>query len=231
MKEVALLVCDQPNKEYLDDFGDYSDMFSASFPSIEFTTFNLFKNEFPLDVKKFKAFFMTGSRYSVYDDYPWISKGKQLIREIYIEKLKFIGVCFGHQMLAEALGGKVSKAETGWNVGIKEFNITKKKKWMLPNVSSFHVQMMCQDQITQLPSGAETLASAPDCPYGMITVDDHMFSLQGHPEFPINYGISLLNSRVERIGKEKSMQALKTYNSEVDLELINKYILNFLEAT
>lgn len=225
---VGLLICDEPAERYLKEVGDYLTMFSAAFPGQEFVKYEIFKDQFPSDVRDETAYMMTGSRYSVYDNIPWIGKGKALIRDIYQHNLKFVGVCFGHQMMAEALGGKVEKARQGWNVGVKTFEIVQTKPWISPVHGRFSIQMMCQDQVVMLPSIAENLAGSSECPYGLMAVGSQMLSVQGHPEFPEEYSMELIRLRRGKIGEKEAENAVATFDQKCDLELIRTYVMNFL---
>ncbi len=112
--KVGLLLCDHVRPEYQATYGDYPGMFQAAWPHFEFEVFALCDGQFPPSVRECEAYLATGSRYSVYEPIDWIDQAKSLVKEIAAAELPYLGVCFGHQLLAEALGGKVRKAESGW---------------------------------------------------------------------------------------------------------------------
>ena len=71
-------------------------------------------------VPKFDGFIITGSAFGVYDKCPWITKLLKIIKKIADTEIPLVGICFGHQAIAEALGGKVKKSDKGWGIGVSE---------------------------------------------------------------------------------------------------------------
>ena len=129
---IGLLICDKVRPEYLKEFGDYPEMFQALFPSYEFVNFYVYEGNFPKRVTDCEVYMATGSAHSVYEDLDWIKQTKAFIKKIYKSDRYFIGFCFGHQLMAEALGGKVAKAPVGWCVGMHKFQVYHIKHWMRP---------------------------------------------------------------------------------------------------
>lgn len=225
---VGLLICDHVDDVYQPKFGDYPSMFRNLFPEFEFTEYDVVNGEFPEDLDAHKVYMASGSRFSAYEDLPWIDKLKELIQELHKSKKCFIGYCFGHQILAEALGGKVEKSEDGWCVGILDFTPTSKESWMRPDTEKLNLLMMCQDQVVELPENAKLLAGSPQCPVGMFAIDNRMLGIQAHPEFEEEYDRLLINNRVDRIGADMVSEGLRSFNQEVDQELIYDWIINFI---
>ena len=149
--KVGLLVCDVVRPEYQNEFGSYPEMFQTLFPEYEFICYQVRNGEFPKNVMDCEVYMATGSSHSVYEDHEWIQQTKDFIRAIYEANRYFIGFCFGHQLMAEALGGKVEKAAVGWCVGIHEFEVAHVKHWMRPAKTKVNFLMMCQDQVVELP--------------------------------------------------------------------------------
>ncbi|CAG4990807.1 hypothetical protein DYBT9275_00617 [Dyadobacter sp. CECT 9275] len=205
--KIGLLECDHVREEFLDIAGDYRQMFPALFlqvaPHWQFRFYDVCNGDFPASVNDCDVYICTGSRFSVYDDEPWIQELKQLVRQISLAGKIYIGICFGHQMLGEALGGKVNKSEKGWCVGVHTFEVLKMESWMLPFRNSFNLLMMCQDQVLTLPENSQLLAQSQDCPHAMFRVGERMLGIQAHPEFPKDYDKALMELRVERIGQTK----------------------------
>ncbi|MBX2872626.1 MAG: gamma-glutamyl-gamma-aminobutyrate hydrolase family protein, partial [Saprospiraceae bacterium] len=198
--KVGLLLCDHVRTAYLDEFGDYPPMFAAAWPSFDFEVFAVCDGEFPASIRDCNAYLASGSRYSVYEKKDWIAELKTFVQEVAAKELPYLGVCFGHQLLAEALGGAVKKVESGWCVGTHSFEMKEQEDWMNPYQSSLNLLMMCQDQVQVLPSDSKVLASAPTCPVGMFQVGDRMLGVQAHPEFSKAYDQVLMETRVERMG-------------------------------
>lgn len=207
MTKVGLLECDHVREELLPIAGDYREMFPALFsqvaPEWEFTFYDVCNGHFPASADECEVYVCTGSKFSVYDDEPWIARLKEFVKEIHDSGKKYIGVCFGHQMLAEALGGTVQKSAVGWCVGVHNFQVLSHEEWMVPSRQSFNLLMMCQDQVMELPPDSKLLAETQDCPIGMFRVGENMVGIQAHPEFPRPYEKALMEIRTDRIGQAK----------------------------
>ena len=107
--------------------GDYPDMFRRLFaghPEVEIVVYDVIGGDMPADPGECDAWITTGSRHSVNDDEPWIRQLEQFVRDVAQADVPFVGVCFGHQLIAKALGGTVVKSDRGWGVGAKEVEVT-----------------------------------------------------------------------------------------------------------
>lgn len=228
-----MLECDHVRDELRYVAGDYRDMFPALFTQVtatwEFVFYDVCNGDFPASVDECEVYICTGSKNSVYDDEPWIHQLKQFVREINTSAKKFIGICFGHQLLGEALGGKVDKSPNGWCVGVHSFELLKQETWMNPAQHQFNLLMMCQDQVLQLPAGSVLLAKTPLCPHAMFRIGSNMLGIQAHPEFPKAYNQALMEMRVERIGSEKVKNGVKSLEKNTDALLIADWIVQFAE--
>lgn len=227
--KVGLLVCDQVRTEYRTEFGSYPEMFQALFPDYEFEIYRVHKGEFP-DVMDCEVYMATGSSHSVNEDIEWIHQTKAFIRKLYEANRYFIGFCFGHQLLAEALGGKVEKADIGWCVGVHEFEVLHIKHWMRPAKTQVNFLMMCQDQVVQLPPNTIRLAGNNDCPNAIIQIGERILSIQGHPEFTRNYNQTLMEGRVKRMGVEKVTAGIASLTKPIDIDLFRAWVARFLEG-
>jgi GMP synthase-like glutamine amidotransferase len=141
------------------------------------------QDEFPAAPDECDAYVITGSPRGAYDSDPWISDLMQFIRDGVQAGKKFIGICFGHQVLAQALGGHVEKSEKGWGLGLKTLEISQAKPWMNGQQGQMALYFAHQDQVKRLPPDAELLGGSEFCPVGLYTIQDQIFGIQGHPEF------------------------------------------------
>ncbi|MBI2687054.1 MAG: amidotransferase [Acidobacteria bacterium] len=224
--KLGLLQCDHTMESVRGIAGDYDEMFARWFPA-EWIVYDLQRGERPVDLRECDAYVTTGSKASVYEDEPWIQSFAELVREIRTADLPFLGVCFGHQMLGHALGGRVAKSPNGWGIGVHTFAITAPEPWMDPPAKSVNVLMSCQDQVQELPPGAAVLGGNAHCPIGVFRVGK-MLGIQGHPEFTPAYAEALLHLRRERIGAEKVDAALATLGKPLDAQLIRGWVENFI---
>lgn len=231
--KIGLLECDHVREELIGIAGDYRQMFPLLFlkvaPDWEFTFYDVCNGEFPESVGACDAYICTGSKSSVYDDDEWIARLKSFVQEIHSSGQVFVGVCFGHQVLGEALGGKVRKSDAGWCVGVHRFEIIKTEDWMDPESPSFNLLMMCQDQVLQLPLGSTLLAQADNCPHAMFKVGGNMLGIQAHPEFSKEYDKALMELRVERIGQEKVDAGIESLEQPLNDVEVAGWIRNFIE--
>ena len=226
--KTALLICDHINKAFKAYASNYPDMFGDLLPELEMEPFFVVDGEFPASVKEFDAYIVTGSKFSVYEDVDWIIRLKTWVQEIQAHQKKFVGVCFGHQMLGEALGGKVEKSPQGWCVGVHTFELKVQEPWMEPAADSVNLLMMCQDQVVKLPPGGKILASSPKCQVAMFKVGNHMLGIQAHPEFSKAYDQALMETRVERMGIETVREGIESLQKPVHKDLVSTWIMNFL---
>lgn len=157
--------------------GDYDAMFARLLDGHGFTfrTWNVVDMEFPDSPEDADGWLITGSRHGAYEALAFIPPLEDLIRSIDTARKPLIGVCFGHQIIAQALGGKVEKFTGGWSVGRTDYTTTEGGSLAL---NAWH-----QDQVTTLPEAAKVLASSPFCDHAILSYGAHIWTVQAHPEF------------------------------------------------
>ncbi|MBO0857969.1 MAG: amidotransferase [Chloracidobacterium sp.] len=231
---VGLLECDHVHERFRHIAGDYRDMFAALLashaPQNTLRFFDVCNGEFPPSLDACDAYLATGSRFSAYDEVDWIHALKDFLRRIHGAKKPFVGVCFGHQIIAEALGGKVSRAETGWGVGVHGVEVIRVEQWMRPEQPCCALQYMHQDQVERPPEGGVVIGRSDHCPVAMFRVGDSTLGIQAHPEFPKAYSEALLLDRLERIGEECVKAALASLDQPADEPVVASWIVEFLEG-
>ncbi len=226
--KTGLLICDHVLDRFRPIAGGYEDMFPALFTGLELEPFYVCDGHFPASAEACDAYLCTGSKYSVYDDVDWIHRLKDFVREVHREGRPFLGVCFGHQMMAEALGGKVERAEVGWCIGAHCFEVVRQEDWMTPFAPSFNLLMLCQDQVVRLPPDSTVLAQTADCPVGIFRVGETMLGIQAHPEFVADYNRALMEDRAGRMGREKVKQGLASLALPLHRQLLADWMTGFL---
>ena len=226
--KAGLFVCDHVKQEYKDEFGDYPDMIASLFPEMEWMLYDVCNGHFPENFDECDVYMATGSSHSVYEELDWIVQLKKVIVQLYEQQKCFVGFCFGHQLIGEALGGKVGKSPNGWCVGIHNFDVVDSREWMIPTMEDFNVLMMCQDQILELPKDTTVIASNRLCPTAMISIGNHFLGIQGHPEFSKAYNQVLMEARVDRMGQELVNIGIESLESGVNQQVIRDWVLKFI---
>jgi GMP synthase-like glutamine amidotransferase len=225
LMRLGLLVCDHVRPEFLHISGDYPDMFRRLFaghPEVEIVVYDVIGGEMPAGPGECDAWITTGSRHSVNDEEQWIRHLEQFVREVAKERIPFVGVCFGHQLIAKALGGTVVKSDRGWGVGAKKVEV----KDSIGLGTSYRILNSHQDQIDSLPPGAEILGWNEHCPVSMIGVGENMVGIQGHPEFDPAYSEALMESRRGTLIPEATVDdGLASLDGSTDGDLLVDWIL------
>jgi len=230
---IGLLQCDHVADDLLENHVDYQDMFTNLIleqdESIEISIYDLTINQFPVELSACDGYIFTGSRYSAYEDLPWINQAKSLVVNLHTSNIPTIGICFGHQLIAEALGGRVMKAEDkGWGVGVQHWKVANQHDWMGDRpLSNLALLASHQDQVIKTPEDSQVIASSDFCPIAGFQLGS-MLTFQGHPEFSSQYNNDLISKRVERIGKETVEAAKKTLNENIDSDTVGAWMVEFI---
>ena len=232
--KLGLLLCDHVRPGFRVVAGDYLEFFARFFvdrPEIELVTFDLLAGEFPLDLDECDAWITTGSRHSVYEDVPWVVTLADLVRRLDREGRKFVGICFGAQMIGHALGGEVARAPAGWQVGIKETRVGSLQPWMVPSADTFRILHMNGDQILTPPERLRVLGSSDGVPVSVIAVGDHFVGFQGHPEFEPAYSAVLMEARRGVLIPEDVVDSgLSSLALPADTRLLCDWITRFISG-
>lgn len=209
----------------------FIDMFEAIGAPLSIRTYQATEGEFPSALSECDAYLITGSPCSVYDTYTWIPEIHRFIRNAYASRVPMVGICFGHQLLAETLGGKVRLADSGWTLGLHDVEVTAPKRWMNGRASVHPLYFINQDQVVELPPNAEVIASSASCKNAMFTEDGRLLSLQAHPEQPLGSmrvftQILLDEYHVERDLANAALETMKV--GEPHAPLVAGWIVDFL---
>ncbi len=211
-------------------------MFASGFQALgddsafSFVTYPAHEGVLPDTPEECDAYLITGSRHSVLDaDKLWINQLQNFIVRVNKAMIKTIGICFGHQIMAVALGGKVERADCGWQIGVHRTNILKQQPFMRPFESPFHVAMLCEDQVVCVDESATVLAETAQCEFAMLQYNHHMLGMQGHPEFNQAFAKASLNVRQEDFPRKRFDIGMESFSQQaLDAELLFQWFANFL---
>ncbi|KJZ20563.1 type 1 glutamine amidotransferase [Loktanella sp. S4079] len=173
---IGILQTGHAPDELRPDVGDFSDLFQTLLSGHGFTfhVFNVVDMDFPASKTACDGWLITGSKHGAYEDHPFIPPLEKLIQEIFAADIPLVGVCFGHQIIAQALGGKVEKFADGWAVGRQIYDL---------NGTEIALNAWHQDQVTTAPESATVVGSNPFCANAALLYDRRAFTIQPHPEF------------------------------------------------
>lgn len=224
---LCVLQTGETPEELRGEFGDYDEMCKRLLgldPS-SIKTYRVLDGELPTDISLYDAFIITGSRFGVYEDHDWIAPLEAKICEIYESKKKLIGICFGHQIIAQALGGKVEKSGKGFGIGAMKYEFGLKSDAL----STITLNALHQDQVIELPADAEVIASSEFCPFAGLKYGEQIITLQAHPEFSKSYMDALIAFRSgTTFSEELAQRAFATLDHETDDKQIANVFTEFL---
>jgi GMP synthase-like glutamine amidotransferase len=211
-------------------FGDYPAMFRRLLgeDAYDYATFAVNEGELPKSPAECDAYLITGSAAGVYDGAPWIEAAKTFLRAAK-GQAALVGVCFGHQLMADAFGGEVIKSPKGWGIGEHEYRILKREPWM-DGVQSFRLPASHQDQVVIPPPGAEVIAGSAFTHVAALAYRDQpAISLQPHPEFEPGYAKALIESRRGTLyALDEADRAIASYAAPDDRARVGGWIKAFL---
>jgi GMP synthase-like glutamine amidotransferase len=191
--KLAILEAGFPPGSLADEFGDYPAMFERLLgPAFEVESFDVQAGQLP-DPQAQAAYLITGSPAGVYDPLPWIAPLMAFIRSA--KDSKMVGVCFGHQVMAEALGGHVEKSDKGWGAGLHRYTVVRSEPW-IDTAGTIAIPASHQDQVVVQPPNTEVVAASDFTPFAALAWTDRpAIGFQFHPEFTPAFAKALIERR------------------------------------
>ena len=235
---IGILETGEVSPELRNIHGSYGEMFqnliSEIYRSSSFKKINIIEGQFPNNQLDADLWVITGSKYGVYDRLSWINPLKKFILSCVGKNVPVFGVCFGHQILAEALGGKVKKFQGGWGLGVHKYEIVKSLHWTQLMGKSFSSYAIHQDQIVTPPEDSINVAKSDFCNFALLAYGNidrpYAISIQSHPEISSQYLSDLIKRRRQEnvFPTNTADLALKTLKYKVDNKIITGSILKAL---
>lgn len=231
MTRIAILETGAPPEALRDDFDDYPARFRALLgDGVPTTRFNVQEGRLPDDPSAFEGVVVTGSAAGVYEDHFWIPQLLDWLRAAR-GRTRILGICFGHQAMAQAFGGRVEKSDKGWGVGLHRYDVLSHEPWMFPKVDNVAIPVSHQDQVVAVSPDARIIAASEFTPYAGLAWGEDAASFQCHPEFQPDYAAALVELRRDRIPDAVADEALESLRRPNDRALMTAWIRAFLLGT
>ena len=230
---IGILLCGNVPAKLIKEFGSYSECLKThyrldSYGSVK--TWNVYQhNEFPKFINECDVYIIGGSPSGVNDNLNWVKDLTTFIQSAFRAKRKLFGICFGHQVINYALGGKVEETKRGWGLGaydvLLQQNIDELTSGQKMKLIAIH-----QDQVISTGTGFEVLAGSEFCPHYMTKYQDRVLTVQGHPEFTAAFFNALLSQRIDIFQQDEIEAATITEAIKIDSLAFNRFVTDFLFA-
>jgi GMP synthase-like glutamine amidotransferase len=226
MTRIAVLETGKPPAQLIGRFGTYPDMYRRMLGLIpDLPRYEVAAGELPERPEDHDAYIVSGSPAGVYETLPWIADLSAFLQQAR-GRVKLVGICFGHQAMAQAFGGRVAKSDKGWGVGLHEYAVAQRQAWM-DEALSIAVPASHQDQVEDQPPGTVVTATSGFAPIAGLAWTEHpSISFQFHPEFSPDFAKCLLETRRDRVPDID--RALATLEQPNDNERVGRWIAGFL---
>ena len=232
--KIAILQTDHiPTHRHHFSGGNYPDMFANLFFKlsiiIDFDIFDVTIGEYPYNYDNYDGFIITGSKATAFDNVDWINHLKTQIKKIFNLNKKIVGICFGHQVLIEALGGKVERSNNGFAVGVKTVEIINQKEWMVPYNKFPSLLFYHQDMAVKLPKGSELIGTSDYCDIQIFCKNNQVLGIQAHPEMLSGHNHALIKEYKDILKNdfEKALESLRIKDNNL---LLGNWIANFFNT-
>ena len=232
MVTIGILECDRPDTPDLitaargSTYGEmYSEMLCSVEPSIDTRVYDAVEAVLPSNPSECDAWIITGSRHDAHGDRPWVVALREFVQSVHDARRRLVGVCFGHQLVAEALGGKAERSGD-WRAG-PEYMEMQSTAWFAGGGVTIHA--MHQDVVSVLPEDARVIATGRTAEVPAFLVGDHILCVQDHPEYSAEYISALVAARRRRLGDDLTDDALGRITSlPTDDAVVARWIVDFL---
>lgn len=237
---IGILQCGLVHEALVDHFGEYDRVFGdwlrTHDPSLSYRGWVVEHGELPDAPAEMDGYIITGSKHGVYEDHAWLPPLKDFIRACADAKIPMIGVCFGHQVIAEALGGKAVKSDKGWGLGRKEYDVVAKPEWMADTPDRIAIHAVHQDQVTVTPPDTTVVARSAFCENAALVYGDteapYAITIQPHPEFTDKFLSDLVTARRGAVFEETIADAaLASTGQDLSRDWAAKWFIDFFRMS
>lgn len=237
--KITVIETGRPPPPIRADWPDYPAMFrrlvSRADTGFDWDTIALAEGAPLPDPARLDGVLITGSPAGVYDREPWMAPLFDFIRWAAAEQTPQVGICFGHQAMAQALGGHATQSPRGWGLGRHVYEICETRDWMGPQAAPgahFALAVSHRDQVVAPPPGARTLAASAFTPFAALDYSQGpAISFQGHPEFSDAYAAALYDiRRANPLSDDEVDKAIATLATPDDNDTLAEWIARFYRA-
>ena len=201
---IGILQCGHTSGRVAARHGDFDAMFHRLLGGRghDFRTWNVVDLDFPGGPADADAWLVTGSKHGAYEDHAFIPPLEELIRAIRDAGVPMVGVCFGHQIVAQALGGRVEKFAGGWGVG--------RTAYAIEGLGTAHITGWHQDQVVEVPPSARVVGRSGHCATAALAYGSRIWTIQPHPEFNADFIDGLIRTRGKGVVPDAQLSAAAT---------------------
>ncbi|WP_373236803.1 type 1 glutamine amidotransferase [Cohaesibacter celericrescens] len=229
--KIGIILCGDVPTNLLEEFGSYSDCLQKALAlnlherPLEWNMYQ--KHQLPDTVDRCDAYIIGGSPFGVNDGLEWIDELAWFVRDAFHARKRLIGICFGHQLINHALGGKVEKSARGWGLGAYDV-FFKQDLGEMKVGQTMALLAIHQDQVIKPAKNFDIVAGSDFCPYYITKYQNQVLTVQGHPEFNYSFFEALLNQRKDSLSEDEIKQALIDNNSQEHRSICNKFLNKFI---
>ncbi|GAB4838400.1 hypothetical protein Ancab_027935 [Ancistrocladus abbreviatus] len=240
-KRFAVLLCAEDSEYVTKKYGGYFGVFVRMLAEDGeiWDVYRVAANEFPEDeeIGIYDGFVITGSCSDAHGNDVWICKLMNLLKKLDSMNKKVLGICFGHQILGRALGGKTGRALSGWDIGVTTVHLSTSSPKLFSSLKIPTVLSIIEchrDEMRELPPKAEIIAWSEKTGIEMFRYGDHMMGIQGHPEYNDDILLHLIDRLLQRnlivdsYAEEVRAKFLESHKP--DKEIWRKLCVSFLKG-
>lgn len=201
----------------------------AGSPDWQISIYPVIDGHYPADINDYHAYLITGSKYDSFAEDGWIVQLRSYVQALFNAGKPMVGICFGHQLLAHALGGRAGRCQAGWGLGVMQYQMDAHPEFVDAQ-HPVHLIVSHQDQVLSLPPAAQRLLSNDFCPNAGFYIPDRVLAIQGHPEFDIDYAKALLSMRAHQFTGEFLETVHQSYRTPHDGVRVGLWMRRFIES-